>query len=214
MTSKEQMNMRNRTSNLVIAVITTVILAGCAAATAPGRTGGASRTASAASTAAPSAAPVASVSPPAAAPAGELDGPPIRLTQGIAHVTTTGGAVATFDLVLTSGMLIPGSNVILAWSEPPSEDSGDDSLRIQAPSRAGVYPSAGGDFGAPQISFTTGRVGTAGVPPQFAPVGAECIVTLTRADAAGVEGILDCQRLTTTENVEPVDLQATFAATP
>jgi hypothetical protein len=125
----------------------------------------------------------------------------------------TGGATETFDLALTSGITIPGSNAILNWSGPPGADTAD-SLRIQAPSRAGTYASAGSAFTAPQISVVTGRVGTAGVPPQFAPVGAECTDTFARVDATGVEGTLDCHGLTSTENVAPVDVQATYSATP
>jgi hypothetical protein len=61
---------------------------------------------------------------------------------------------------------------------------------------------------------TTGRIGTAGVPPQFAPVADECTLTLTKVDATGVEGSLDCHGLTSTDYTQPIDLQATFTATP
>jgi hypothetical protein len=218
MNTKERTTVRNWRSNLVIGALLTVVLGGCAAASVPGTTGGtgvAAATATASpSTAAPSAASVASPAAPSVAPAGELDGPPVTLTHGTAHVTMTGGATASFDLTLTNGILIPGSNVILNWSGPSGDESGGDSLRIQAPSGAGVHASAGNSFGAPQIGLTTGRVGTAGVPPQFAPVADECTVTLTKVDATGVEGTLDCRGLTSTEDVEPIDLQASYSAEP
>jgi hypothetical protein len=126
----------------------------------------------------------------------------------------SGGATQAFDLGLSSGILIPGSNVILTWSGPSGDESGDDSLRLQAPSRAGVYQSSGGDFTAPQIAVTTGRIGTAGVPPHFAPLAGECTLRLTKVDATGVEGGLDCHGLTSTDYAQPIDLQATFTATP
>lgn len=117
-------------------------------------------------------------------------------------------------MTLSSGILIPGSNVILSWSRPPGDPFRDDALRIQAPSAAGVYRSAGIDFAAPQISVTTGRIGTVGVPPQFGPVGEECAVTLMKADASGVEGTLECRGLTSTTFDKPIDVSATFTAAP
>jgi len=36
----------------------------------------------------------------------------------------TGGASRAFDLTLTSGILVPGSNVILVWSGSPGDESG------------------------------------------------------------------------------------------
>jgi len=145
---------------------------------------------------------------------GGLTGASVTLTQGSAQLTMSGGASLAFDLTLTSGILIPGSNAILVWEGSPDEESGDDSLRIQAPSQAGAYQSSGDDFGAPQIGVSTGRIGTAGVPPHFGPIGDECTVTLTRVDATGVEGSLACHGLSSTAFDQPVDVQATFIATP
>ncbi len=149
-----------------------------------------------------------------AAPAGGLSGAPLRLTRGSAHVALTGGASQAFDLTLSSGILVPDTNVILVWSGSPEGESRDDGLRIQAPSKPGVYQSSGSDFGAPQISVDTGRIGTAGSPPQFAPTGDECTVTLTRADASGAAGSLRCIGLSSTGYDKPVDVDTTFTATP
>lgn len=208
--------MWNWKSNLVIASITTLLLAGCAGAATPNATTSGTATTASTGTGGSSAAQPASTSASsAAAPsAAELDGPPLTLTSGFAHVTMTGGTSQEFDLSLSSGILIPGSNVILSWSGPPGDQSGNDGLRIQAPSRAGAYPSAGSEFTAPQISLTTGRVGTAGVPPQFAPVADECTVTLTKVDATGVDGTLDCRGLTSTEFDKPIDLSVTYTTAP
>lgn len=151
---------------------------------------------------------------PSAPPGGELPDTPLTLTGGSAHVKMTGGASEAFDLTLTSGTLIPGSNVILVWSGPLGDESGDDGLRIQAPSEAGVYQSSGDDFLAPQISVITARIGTAGVPPQFAPVGDECTVMLTKVDVTGIEGSLGCHGLTSTAYDEPIDVEANFTASP
>lgn len=164
---------------------------------------------------------VAAPTPPAvaptqssASPAAQLPGAPVALTHGSAEVTMTGGASESFDLTLTSGILIPGTNVILAWSGSAGDESGDDGLRIQAPSQAGVYQSGGDDFGAPQIGVSTGRIGTAGVPPEFGPAGDECTLTLTKVDATGVEGSLECHGMTSIGFDQAVDVEATFTATP
>lgn len=207
--------MWNWKSNLVIASITTMMLAGCAGAATPNATANETSTASTGTGASSAAQPASTSASSAAEPsAAELGGPPLTLTSGSAHVTMTGGTSQEFDLSLSSGILIPGSNVILSWSGPPGDQSGNDGLRIQAPSRAGVYQSAGSEFTAPQISLTTGRVGTAGVPPQFAPVADECTVTLTKVDATGVDGTLDCRGLTSTEFDKPIDLSATYTTAP
>ncbi len=208
--------MWNGKSTIAIASIAMLMLAGCGGAATPSAsgktgsegsaaagTGGSSRTSSAPT---PSSAAVPS--------AAGLGGSPATMTRGSAHVTMSGGASQEFDVTLNSGILIPGSNVILSWSRPPGDQFRDDALRIQAPSAAGVYRSAGIDFAAPQISVTTGRVGTAGVPPQFAPVADECTVTLMKVDPSGVEGSLECRGLTSTTFEKPIDLSATYTAAP
>lgn len=136
------------------------------------------------------------------------------MTHGSAHLAMSGGASETFDMTLSSGILVPDTSVILVWSGSPGGASHDDGLRIQAPSRAGVYQSSGLDFDAPVISVSTGRIGTAGSPPQFAPTGTECTVTLARVDATGVEGSLRCTGLSSTGYDKPIDVQASFTATP
>jgi len=199
-----------QTSSALRMALLLMLLTACSAA-APRASPGASATALPSAVGPPLG---STLAPPSAPPVGELPGSPLTLTRGTAQVTLTGGASETFEVTLTSGVLIPGTDVILVWSGSPGDESGNDGLRIQAPSQMGVYPSAGDDFGAPQISVTTGRIGTAGVPPQFAPIGDECTLTLTKVDAAGVAGSLECHGLTSTGYDQPVDVQARFTATP
>ena len=142
-----------------------------------------------------------------------LPGSPMTLTGGSAQVDITGDASATLALTLTSGIIIPGTNVILVWSGAPGDESGDDGMRIQAPSRTGTYTSSATDFTALQVSVSTGRIGTAGVPFYFAPLADECSVTLTKVDATGVEGSLQCRGLTAAQD-QFVDVSADFTATP
>lgn len=212
------MTLRNPTRltrRAVAMPILVIFLTGCAAAPPGSPAGGAGADASATGSRSTPTAPTAPTAPPVSAPAaGGLGGAPIPLTQGSAHLTISGGASQAFGLALSSGVLVPDTNVILAWSGPSSGKSHDDALRIQAPSKAGVYKSSGTDFGAPAISVSTGRIGTAGSPPQFAPARDECTVTLTKVDATGVEGILQCTGLTSTGYDKPIDVQATFMATP
>lgn len=143
-----------------------------------------------------------------------LPGPNLTLTGGSAQVAITGDASATLALTLTSGILIPGTNVILVWSGSDDESS-DDGMRIQAPSRTGSYTSSATDFTAVQVSVSTaaGRVGQASVPNYLAPEADECTVTLTKVDATGVEGSLDCLGLTAGQD-QAVDVSANFTATP
>jgi len=137
----------------------------------------------------------------------------VTLTGGSAQVAITGDASATLALTLTSGIIIPGTNVVLVWSGAPGDESGDDGMRIQAPSRTGTYTSSATDFTALQVSVSTGRIGTAGVPFYFAPLADECSVTLTKVDATGVEGSLQCRGLTAAQD-QFVDVSADFTATP
>jgi hypothetical protein len=118
-------------------------------------------------------------------------------------------------LTLTSGIIIPGTNVILVWSGAPGDESGNDGMRIQAPSRTGTYTSSATDFFAVQVSVSTaaGRVGQASVPNYLAPEADECTVTLTKVNATGVEGSLECSGLTSGQD-EAVDVSADFTATP
>lgn len=124
----------------------------------------------------------------------------------------TGDASLTMDLELISGILIPGSNVVMVWSGSGGQSS-DDGMRIQAPNQIGSYTSNATDFTAPQVSVSTGRIGTAGVPSYFAPVADECTVTLTKVDASGVEGSLACHGLSAAQE-QAVDVAADFTAMP
>ncbi len=115
-------------------------------------------------------------------------------------------------LALTSGILVPGTNVVMVWSGS-GDGNGDDSLRIQAPSRQGTYTTSATDFTAPSVSLTTGRIGNASVPAYLAPDADECTVTLTKVDVTGVVGSLQCSGLSSGQD-EAVDVSAAFTATP
>ncbi len=52
-----------------------------------------------------------------------LPGSNVTLTGGSAQVAITGDASATLALTLTSGIIIPGTNVILVWSGAPGDES-------------------------------------------------------------------------------------------
>lgn len=162
--------------------------------------------------------PAGSALPSAPAPTAANDGFPLpdsnlTLTGGSAQVAITGDASATMALTLTSGIIIPGTNVILVWSGSDDESS-DDGLRIQAPSRTGSYTTNATDFML-QVSVSTaaGRVGQASVPNYLAPEADECTVTLTKVDATGVEGSLECLGLTAGQD-QAVDVSADFTAMP
>lgn len=124
----------------------------------------------------------------------------------------TGDASLTMELELTSGILIPGSNVVMVWSGSGAQSS-DDGMRIQAPNRTGSSTSSATDFTTLQVSVSTGRIGTAGAPSYFAPLADECTVTLTKVDATGVEGSLACRGLSAAQD-QAVDVAAEFTATP